>query len=389
MQPWSVLVTLALAALAQGKEWTIDESTADLVLMGLGAADATHGVAGTCSSSGAEPSFYNGTAWGKTHNSPSGVIMDMAATPGNELSVYTSFGGPWVSTDQGASWTRGGSVIGVAQSVQVFNNSKAIGITGQLTIPGQGTVNGVMVTSDGQGAQWEAYGIEGAIYPRYGSFPSATTWYVTEGTWPETSHAKPFLHAFTHLKEGLDISPRIRIGAVGSGVTKRGGQEKPASLGWMSKVWKTTDGGSTWTNVFSSKPSDAYCFNAISCPTEDRCVAVADGGEGSDMTVYAYMTQNGGETWTKVFESDKYESLMAVTFTSETEGWIAPSGYTQSDNGLGVVTDFMQTTDGGATWTLGQSLEGCISTDMETAETLTLSTCLMEGGVQSRVATYA
>lgn len=366
---------------AHGAEWTIDESTSDLVLMGLGAADSTHAVAGTCAQTGAEPSFLEGGTWQKTHNSPSGVIMDTAATPGNEVSVYTTFGGPYVSTDQGGSWKRAANVVGLSQSVQVFNNGTSIGATGQLTLPGQGSFNGVLVSTDGKGEEWKMMNIEGAEYARYGAFPSSTTWYVTAGTWPATATEAPFLHAFEHLEEGFDLSARIRIGPKDMKNVK-------SPIGWMSKIWKTTDGGASWREVFSSHNAP-YCFNAIACSTESRCVAVADGHSGSSASVYALMTEDGGKTWSMVFDSDKYESMMAVTFTSEMEGWIAPSGYASSDPRDGVVTDFMRTTDGGSTWNIDQSLKSCISTDMESAGSLTLSTCLMEGGLKSRIATYA
>lgn len=397
------LAFAALVAAAHGeKQWVIDETSADLVMMGLGAADATHAVAATSSQTGAEPSFYSEDAgWTKTTNSPNGALMDMAATAGNDVAVYSTFSGPYTSTDQGASWVNNGVAYGVSQSVNVFDGT-SFGVVGagMLSKETGGSFNGILLSTDGRGAEWTAYPTD-AEYPRYGAFPSTSTWYMTCGSWPNTQLAEgknnTFLHAAPHVPGGFALSEGIRVGRDGLAHHPADSGAGSASVGYFGEIWKTADAGETWTKVYASKATDAYYFNAISCSSDDHCVAVAEGTGASDVSasgsateryVMAMLTTDGGATWERVFESYDYQASMAVTLTSATEGWMSPSRYANPDSPLGVATDFLFTTDGGATWAVNQTLDSCISTYLDNADGLTISTCLVQGGLESRAAFY-
>ena len=372
---------LAMAMLFHGvdaSEWVIDESIGSYTLFGIGVGDATHAVAGTGSSGGAQPAFYNGSGWTLTYNSPSAAIMDMAALPGNTVSVYASFGGPFKSTDMGESWAHTSDVIDPVQSVQTLNGD-TFALAGEFTSKEFGYFGGVIMSTDGKAENWTSFPIDGASYVRFGAYPSSTTWYITEGEWPATSgelnHVDSFVHAQPNLETGFSLSSRIHIGK---------GSKKRGSIGYVANIWKTTDGGKTFSKVFNSKPDDKFYFNGISCGSEESCVAV---GDGDGLMTVAYNTQDGGATWKQVFDGgDKYVSLMPVKMTSELEGWIGPSGY-QEGSKTDVVTDFYHTSDGGASWSLGQSLNDCISSDIESSDGLTISTCLSRHG-EAHVAFY-
>jgi len=273
----------------------------------------------------------------------------------------------------------------------------------------------VLLSTDGRGEEWASYPIPGAFAIRYGAYPSARTWYVTEGYWPQDA-AEPFAHAAPHLEAGVELSANIRVGKPAPRPPPPQGVS--AGSGYVANIYKTTDGGASFTKVFASGLEDAFYFNAISCGSENSCVAVADGEEGDGKIIhyktYAYYTDNGGKTWSKVFDGgDNYVSLMAVSshplenhfatrrfmcflsmyvqvkMTSASDGWISPSGFAPGSNSpTDVATYFMRTTDGGATWALNQTLLDCISSDIESAEGLTISTCLTAGGLSSRVAFY-
>mmetsp|Transcript_110234 Transcript_110234/g.321022 ORF Transcript_110234/g.321022 Transcript_110234/m.321022 type:complete len:387 (-) Transcript_110234:119-1279(-) len=372
-----------LPAAAVAAEWTIDDSCSDLISYGLGVADATHAVAGTSSSAGAEPAFYNGS-WTFTHGSPSGAIMDIASLPNNEVAVYSTFGGPYLSSDQGESWTHVAGAVNPAQSVQAFNGD-SFGITGEFSTQELRYFGGVIMSTD-KGATWNSYEIDGAQYARYGDFPSATTWYVTEGGWPTGAGAEAFAHAAPNLEEGYELSANIRVG-------KQDNSNKKASTGYTANIWKTSDGGKTFEKVFSSAATDSFYFNAISCGSETSCVAVAE-GEVPDTKIiipqsFAYHTENGGKTWKKVFDGgDAYKSLMGVKMVNELEGWMVPSGMKENSTTV-AVTDFMYTSNGGATWELNQTLEDCISSYIDAADGLVMATCIGFGpSSETRIAVY-
>ena len=151
--------------------------------------------------------------------------------------------------------------------------------------------------------------------------------------------------------------------------------------GYVANIWKTSDGGKTFTKVFSSEPTDAFYFNSISCGSETSCVAVADGKVPSNSKIityqtFAYHTSDGGKTWSQVFDGgDAYMSLLAVKMVSETEGWMGPSGLLPGSNTV-AVTDFYQTTDGGATWSLGQTLQDCVAAEIDSADGLVMAACM-------------
>ena len=122
-------------------------------------------------------------------------------------------------------------------------------------------------------------------------------------------------------------------------------------------------------------------------------MAVAE-GEVPDTKIiipqsFAYHTENGGKTWKKVFDGgDAYKSLMGVKMVNELEGWMVPSGMKENSTTV-AVTDFMYTSDGGATWELNQTPEDCISSYIDAADGLGMATCIGFGpSSETRIAVY-
>ena len=144
-------------------------------------------------------------------------------------------------------------------------------------------------------------------------------------------------------------------------------------------VWETRDGGANWKNI-----SDGYfggSIGAVAVSEWDPNVIYVGGGEvtvrgnvshGSGM----WKSTDGGKTWSQVFDGgDAYMSLLAVKMVSETEGWMGPSGLLPGSNTV-AVTDFYQTTDGGATWSLGQTLQDCVAAEIDSAAGLVMAACM-------------
>ena len=301
--------------------------------------------------------------------------MDIAANAKNAITVASTFAGLTVSSDQGKTWAMVPDILGMSQSVNPMG-ANGFGAAGQWSTGYKGGFGGVLYSADGE--SWEYSKIDGGNSIRYGAYPSENTWFVTAGLW-DTSDASVSNSTITALStEGSHaLSSRLHMGKRSSLKLKDGEEQ-----GWWGKIWKTSDGGKSWSNVFKTPVEDQYYFNAISCGSESNCIAVGEGIQGTSPYAVALMTKDGGATWTKTFESTEVASLMAAVMTSETEGWIAPLAESFS-------TDFYHTTDGGATWTNDQSLKGCFSTYLDAREGLTLSTCLNKSGSKASVVFYA
>jgi photosystem II stability/assembly factor-like uncharacterized protein len=107
----------------------------------------------------------------------------------------------------------------------------------------------------------------------------------------------------------------------------------PSDPGLATVVYRTTDGGETWTSgqvIPSGRPADFYTFSD----------GVAWGGGPF------YVTRDAGQTWGALTpDQDFTASLGSFQFASPLIGWALTTNEA-SDPSL------YKTTDGGATWTL-------------------------------------
>jgi photosystem II stability/assembly factor-like uncharacterized protein len=126
------------------------------------------------------------------------------------------------------------------------------------------------------------------------------------------------------------------------------------TVGYEAQIARTTDGGATWSTVFSS--SGAFYFNGIECASDQDCCAVAE-DEGppytnsSDAGTYVFCTTDGGATWVDTFRDiDSASSLLDIAALSPLTYWAVGAE-------LGPVgplyPTFYLTVDGGKTWTSG------------------------------------
>jgi len=122
---------------------------------------------------------------------------------------------------------------------------------------------------------------------------------------------------------------------------------KSLQTGIWGEIWKTSDGGSTWTLSFSNYGE--FYFNAIDCCDENTCYAVAEGdtSAGSIQPGTRIIMTTDGQTWKQVyFNSDEASSLMGVHCITDNEAWVGGGTVAERD----FKGTFLHTTNGGQTW---------------------------------------
>jgi len=121
-------------------------------------------------------------------------------------------------------------------------------------------------------------------------------------------------------------------------------------------VWRSTDGGVTWSTNWAPAPAQVSSFR-LTCPTTLQCYAPVQVGTGNSILSKpaVMMTSDGGVTWTFVSpaltgsapSSDEFNS---VSCTSASTCWIAgevmPTGRLGSSQAA-----IWATSDAGQTWT--------------------------------------
>ena len=114
---------------------------------------------------------------------------------------------------------------------------------------------------------------------------------------------------------------------------------------------ETTDGGQTWTS--SAGPSlltSSIGVTDLSCTAATSCVAVASDPFGRSGTTVAFVTGDGGATWT---ESNLPSDFVPSDLQCFSSGTCVSTGFYQSPGGSPTTPPgtVLYRTDGGSTWT--------------------------------------
>lgn len=238
-------------------------------------------------------------------------------------------------------------------------DAKVIKHSGEFAIMVQGSkANGVATSKDGK--RWKNFdiGADPAVFPsRYGAFPSATTWYVSAGTFPSSNNTeyRHVSHHFKiHRKTGkFSVGPEMYIGQAPPAAVPAA--DSPSVNGFSAGVFKTTDGGSSFTQVFNDVTSGIYP-NGIDCIDENHCIAVFEGDSCHIIT-----TADGGNHWAFAHnDTDPACSLTYVEYLSSDEAWVS-GGHLSSTDFSG---HFWHTTDGAKTFEL-ESIKGMFIFSMD------------------------
>ncbi len=123
------------------------------------------------------------------------------------------------------------------------------------------------------------------------------------------------------------------------------------SLGGNHGVWKSTDGGSNWTNTTASISTSTHVSSLVMDPTNSDVLIAGFGEIFGDAANGLYQSNNGGTTWSPIgvgalpagVTAGRVELAMSSDGQTVYASWQDPS----TDGLLG----FFQSINGGATWT--------------------------------------
>jgi photosystem II stability/assembly factor-like uncharacterized protein len=200
---------------------------------------------------------------------------------------------------------------------------------------------------------------------RYSSCPSKDVCYFTAGQWPSDS---PTVTSRGDQKVWkLSHGVRVVQNADGSVAHELGAEtlnDDPVT-GYTAELWKTTDGGATWTNMISDEGN--FYFNDVHCADEKTCVAVGEGfaQDGSASPGARIYLTTDGETFNLVHSeaAQGTESLMSARMLSATEYW---AGGTTKAGGFMAPSLLIHSQDAGQTHTNeGSGITGQMITSMD------------------------
>jgi hypothetical protein len=253
-----------------------------------------------------------------------------------------------------------GDFLVTSQNVETFGAS-SYAATGEDPL---NNGNGVSVSTNG-GANWKWYNATILkTFARYGAFPSASTWYISAGEWPENHNAAGD-DTYRRLTSRIHITQKSKTEL---GIRHFNAAERSADFeaetpragdpGWKAQIVKTTDGGKTWTSQFYDEGN--FYFNQIGCTDVNHCCAVGESDGTSSPGIRIYCTTNGGSNWNRVLYLNNPDlSVLSLRWVSGTEGWAGGGDM----NPFTFTGYFWHTMDGGNTWT-NQSVPGQYGNDI-------------------------
>ena len=302
-------------------------------------------------------------AFGQPTNPLAGRVNAVAAHPTNPNIYYLAAdgGGVWKTTNGGTTWTW---------------------ITNQPHLPSQ-VIGAIAVAPTNPNVIYAGTGrADFSVDSRYGqglyvSTDGGNTWFVTDGDSDPDGPAGtdtdlrdgPF---FRRVITAIAIDPTnantVYVAVTEVGMTHR---RITATDDTRSGIYKSTDGGRTWTNITWDKivdlsssavsAVDLYFSDLLVRPDNPNVVFAAVGDpRGSDLNGL-WRSSDGGNSWTRVlsFPAGKLEPRVGVIdlAISQSNPNIMAAVITDvAANPNGALYRVVRTTDGGATWTLATNL---------------------------------
>lgn len=315
----------------------------------------------------------------------SGRVTAMAFPTGSNGKVmYAGFasGGVFKTTNHGVTWKPISDDIGFASIGDVAvapSNDQIVWIgTGERnSLRSNGWGDGVYKSTNG-GGKWERMPLEGmshigrlAIHPKnpdivyvasmghlWSTSPERGVYKTTDGgtTWEKTLFVNDTV-AFVDLK--MDPSnPEVLYAAGWHRIRRGGGTMEGAGDG--SGIWKTTNGGKSWTELTAPDGSQSGPMNARGLPTAKlgrigidvhpknpklvyAIIQAATGSTNAGVSPFGgfFRSTDGGASWTRM------NDLSAVPDYYYNEVWLDPN----DENHVFLAGTYLaETKDGGATF---------------------------------------
>lgn len=250
-------------------------------------------------------------------NPVSGRIAGVAVDPTNSNTIYVAAagGGVWKTTNGGSNWTP-------LTDNQATLSMGAIAVAPSnpnIIYAGTGEANNSVDSNFGQGILV--------------STDAGKSWTLENdgGIFKDSNVARIVIDP---------LNPEIAYVALDSPYAENG-------------IWKTTDGGSTWTNTTISITNDQPYSDLAIDPANPEILYAAIGGVSGSTFSGVYKSLDGGSTWsilTGVPNGDSDGRIMlAISQSDPNTLYVTISEpYTSSGTGL---YEFLNTNDGGATFT--------------------------------------
>ena len=348
----------ALATLGQAStsDWSVKQLQFSALSIGVYFSDAKTGWSSFTDGASAiklSKTTDGGATWANVANQTNSVMI-MGLDGANEPLDVVSTGmlGTEYSTDGDAfKGSKGGPLV--SQSIKSYSDGRVI----------VADENAVYLSADG-GKTYSKKAVTPSILVtpgRYAAAPSANVMYLTAGQWPSSSNKT---EAETTLKLTSELSIKKRTFANGGsrfalelGASQYAAPNPAPPTGYGADIYKTADGGKTWTSVFHDAGN--FYFNGIDCFDEKTCIAVGEGfgHDGSKAPGSRIYGTTDGTTWT-LLKSDAVDgsSLMAakmLSATSHVAGGRLSAGLSY------------HSTDGGKTYVMkGSKVKGQMITDL-------------------------
>ena len=305
-----------------------------------------------------EHSTNGGFTWTTTTLTASATPYAIAA--GGD-SVCAVGDGILLSTDAGATWQSGSS-----GQQYWFTGADAVSSTDVWAVESGGAL---LHSTDGLRFAEQPVPLRGDVSLMGVSFPDAADGWAV-GASDEDGDGSVILHTSdggatwgpqqSNLGGGLDGVDFIDAHTGWAITTDNSGWNTGANV----TMEHTTNGGATWIPQFVAGNTALSAVSFVDATTG----WAAGGWDASRGPAGAlFKTTDGGFTWTQEKLPDGTPALTGLQFVSKTEGWAVGLGYEYNyldDSETSTQAAVLHTTDGGATWTDVTALDASLATTL-------------------------
>ncbi len=278
---------------------------------------------------GPEPITYGFFGSSLTSGRVTAIAVDTSDATGNTLYIGGAEGGVWKTTNGGTNWTpltdnQFSLAIG-SLAIDPNNNQNVYAGTGEENFNGDAYYGGGLLKSANGGTSWTQVGASYFGGPLASEFGGSYIGAIA--IQPGAGASTPVLLVASHLSS--------------------------SSQNFNSGIWRSTDGGNTWTRVLPTTNDQVSYSNAVFFLSNTVAYA-AIGRIYGDTNNGVYRSTDAGQTWTAVngsgstaIPSGTSTGRMALVAAPSSPSTLYAAIANPSTSGL---AGMFKSTDGGATW---------------------------------------